>query len=212
MVRRVQPQRLAERPTYGFRDRPPTAPPTAVPTPAPTPVATLSFRGRGDDVVQLPAAYQTPVLLLTATYRGSDNFIVGPLSSTNQEGITVINDIGNYSGTVLFDSTQGAIASAIKIQATGPWTLKLSDLSTVQVFSSSVSGHGDDVLDYTGGPATDKVTNTGSTNFVVTEYPSGGSENLLVNAIGAYSGVQPLQAGPEIIAIMSDGNWSISPS
>ena len=80
----------------------------------------------------------------------------------------------------------------------------------------SLSARGDDVVDITKwrGPALARISHTGSRNFSVTNYNSNGSSlNLLVNTIGPYSGLLPIDflAAEETsrFEITADGSWEI---
>ncbi|MBC9001578.1 TM2 domain-containing protein, partial [Micromonospora aurantiaca] len=49
-------------------------------------------------------------------------------------------------------------------------------------------------------------------NFVVHAYSlDDGEGGLLVNEIGAYSGVRPLTT-PALVQITADGNWTVAPA
>jgi hypothetical protein len=70
-----------------------------------------------------------------------------------------------------------------------------------------ISGHGDDVVEVGSAIGDAKVTNRGDSNFVLQAY--GGSDSLVINEIGSYSGTVPLQ-GPEVVQVESNGDWSIT--
>jgi hypothetical protein len=55
------------------------------------------------------------------------------------------------------------------------------------------------------------ATHSGERNFVVFEETDAAfSYGLLVNEIGAYSGVVPLSAGPSVITVTADGAWTLA--
>ncbi len=60
-----------------------------------------------------------------------------------------------------------------------------------------------------------RVTHDGQSNFIVwhhRNYLSDSSDSdLVANAIGVYSATRPFRAGPALIEITADGNWSIGP-
>jgi hypothetical protein len=81
----------------------------------------------------------------------------------------------------------------------------------------TVSGRGDDVIDFSI-PGDDvaalRIRHSGTRNFSVVTYTAGGRRlDLLVNTIGSYGGVVPvnLYNGEEVgeIEITADGSWSI---
>jgi hypothetical protein len=159
-------------------------------------------------VLRVPANLQSTPQLVTATNSGGANFAIETLGSDNSMQELLVNTIGAYSGTTALNFT-GQTAAFLKVTSTGSWTLKLSDLTSARSFSTSISGHGDDVLIYKGGSAVGTIDNSGGENFAVTEYPPGGF-NLLVNTIGQYHGQQPLSKGPSLLVFVSTGNWTIS--
>jgi hypothetical protein len=191
-----------------------TPAPTPPPTPPPTPDPTAVLSGRGDSVVTVPPPYDAAPGLLTATHNGQSNFIVEPLSPDNTTGGALFNKIGTYKGTIPFDILQGQAASRLKITADGKWTLTFADISTAPVATSVISGKGDSVILYTGPAATMHVTHHGVSNFIVDEdaLSAGSQTNNLLNEIGQYDGVVPVQAGPALFAITADGAFTFTPS
>jgi hypothetical protein len=182
---------------------------TVAPTAAPTaPPQLVSFAGQGDTVLRVPAGLQATPQLVTVTNSGGENFVVESLASDNSMQDLLVNTIGAYSGTTALNF-RGETTTFLRVQSTGSWTVKLSDVTSARRFTTSVSGRGDDVVIYTGGTAVGTFDNSGGENFVVFEYPKG-SPNLLVNTIGQYHGQQPLSGGPSVLVIQSTGNWSIA--
>lgn len=76
-----------------------------------------------------------------------------------------------------------------------------------------VSGSGQTVTDPLTLPGTISritLTHTGRRNFIVTAYRADGTSDLLVNKIGAYTGVRPIVAdAPVYFEIAADGEWTI---
>lgn len=197
----------------------PTSPPT---TAAPTPTtnsfdksygafAPTSQSGSGDGVVPIPADAKAG--LVAATYSGSSNFVIEGLNTENESsGDLLVNEIGTYTGTTAFGfGISGKPPVKLKVTASGPWTIKLSPISTAPTLASPASGKGDAVYLWTGKATTWAITHQGSSNFVVTNNGSGLlGHSLLVNEIGAYTGSVPVKAGPAITTIESDGAWTIT--
>jgi hypothetical protein len=156
----------------------------------------------------MPANLQSEPQLVTVTNSGGENFAIESLGSDNSLQELLVNTIGAYSGTTALNF-RSQTTTFLKVTSTGSWTLKLNNITNARSFSGSISGHGDDVLMYTGGTAVGTIDNSGGENFAVTEYPKG-SPNLLVNTIGQYHGQQPLSKGPSILVVESTGNWTIS--
>lgn len=190
----------------------PTKPnPKPVKTVAPIP-ADIVITGKGDSIVPLtlPDGAGEPGVA-TAVYGGSDNFVVQSLDSNLQEQDLMVNTIGRYSGTVLFNVEQGTDATKLQVKTTGAWKITLHSIRALREFDgTSASGRGDDVLIYRGAAGAAAITNTGSDNFVVWEL--GDDSNLLVNEIGKYNGTVVMGAGPSLVEVNSSGNWTIKVS
>jgi hypothetical protein len=185
------------------------------PAPAPSKTATpippnVVYTGTGDSIVKiaLPDG-QGQFGLATVSYTGSDNFAVWSLDSNLAQQDLMVNTIGSYMGTVLFNAQLGRDASSIQVSASGPWTITLKSIRAAdQITGTTASGSGDDVLIYRGAADPATITANGSDNFAVWDY--GSEDNLLVNEIGAYSGTVPFAAGPSLIAISATGAWNIA--
>ena len=76
-----------------------------------------TFSGSGDDVVELPGNV-AGCSKAKLTHNGSRNFIVRPYRG-DQGGVTLVNEIGPYEGTVKWDSR----ATSLEIDADGAWTV-----------------------------------------------------------------------------------------
>jgi hypothetical protein len=81
-----------------------------------------------------------------------------------------------------------------------------------------LSGSGDSIVDVTlpvpGEPAAARIVGSGSSNFAVWSLDASGAQNeLLVNTIGAYEGVVPIdfrRGTTSAFEITSDGPWTIT--
>jgi hypothetical protein len=189
----------------------------AAPKPAPSPSktatpipASIAYTGTGDSILKIALPDGAGQFgLATIVYTGSENFAVWSLDSNLAQQDLMVNTIGSYSGTVLFNAQLGHDASSIQVSASGPWTITLKSIRAAdQITGTTASGSGDDVLIYRGAADPATITSTGSDNFAVWEY--GAEDNLLVNEIGAYSGTVPFAAGPSLIAISATGAWNIA--
>lgn len=171
--------------------------------------AAVKQTGSGAAVIPLPAGTKAGVI--TATYQGSDNFIVQGLDGSNQPTIDgAINAIGNYSGVTAFGLAGGGLGKTTKsfqVTASGPWTISIAPIDSAAPMPAS--GHGDGVYKYDGAAKTWTFTNTGQSNFIVTQYSkSSPMPSINVNEIGNYSGSVPGVSGPSVIVVQSDGAWT----
>lgn len=180
---------------------------TTVPEPAPV------FFGDGDDVVELPA--DNDRVVMSASHVGSANFIVEALDADLLPVDYPVNEIGAFTGSVLL-ATIGAPSDVryLRVTADGVWSIKLLDLAELRQFDdgAAIDGQGPEVFTYVGGGGIFEVVNTGESNFIVNVIGSDGFPDYPINEIGAYTGRIPIKSGPSIIAVDSDGTWSITPS
>jgi uncharacterized protein with LGFP repeats len=189
-----------------------TAPPAA-PAPAPAPAPGVNnYAGFGRTVIPISKPGGAKVAAVaTLTHNGRSNFIVKSLDASYGWKDLLVNEIGQYGGTVLFDERnwQGTDTVYLDIQADGAWTINISAVESVPRFDGSfeVLGKGDAVLYYTGGPRAATLFNNGLSNFIIWAYGQNESD-LVVNEIGRYSAVVPM-IGPALYEVSSSGTWSI---
>jgi hypothetical protein len=196
----------------------PTSTPTATPTPtkepeppAPAVPANKAYKGSGDSIVkvELPDGADQ-VAVATISHKGSSNFAVWALDSNMEQQDLMVNRIGNYQGTVLFN-LNGNDTTSLEVTADGAWTITVrSVLSLRQFKGAAATGTGDDVIIYQGEAGAAALTHNGESNFAVWSY--GDNTDLVVNQIGTYKGTVRWSAGPSVIAVSADGKWSITVS
>ncbi|RNE66829.1 TM2 domain-containing protein [Cryobacterium tepidiphilum] len=169
--------------------------------------APVTETGTGDNIVSLPAGATAGIV--TATHTGSSNFSMSILDASNAStGELLVNTIGDYSGTTIYGINAFGEGKTIQITADGAWKLNIAPISSAPALASS--GAGDAVYLYDGDAAKLAASHDGDGNFVVMEETGEAfSMGLLVNEIGAYSGTVPLSAGPSVIAVQADGNWTL---
>jgi hypothetical protein len=180
---------------------------------APLPFEPITLKGRGDKVARfkIPA---DAAAIATIKATGRDNFAVWTLDASGSETDLLVNEIGAYAGTVLFDENEGDHSVAFEVTASGSWTIRVKPISAARVWepTGSLKGKGDDVVQLTppatGLSATD-VRHTGKGNFAIWAYSTDGTD-LLVNDIGRYSGQVLLPDGTFLLAITADGSWTMS--
>ncbi|NMO57595.1 cellulose biosynthesis cyclic di-GMP-binding regulatory protein BcsB [Actinoplanes sp. TBRC 11911] len=183
----------------------PTTAPTAT-KPAPKPRV---YKGRGDDIVEIPPTTDLAVVVFDC--RCSSNTV---LKSDGPESL-LVNEIGAYKGKRWINMADDSQTSQFEIEASGSWTLTLGTVDQLarKAPSGKITGKGDDVVVLGGAATKARITHTkGQSNFVVEAYNlESGQGGLLINEIGGYSGTRPLQA-PALVQITADGNWSITPA
>lgn len=173
---------------------------------------TQTFSGSDDEVVTM-TPFKDPVLV-TATYEGDSNFIVYPVDGSGKRGFSWFNEIDSWSGRI-FQIGVTKPWAAFAVETTGNWTITISPLSTAKVINpKSYSGSGADVIKFNKASKGLKkltVTHDGESNFFVRPISSKGRQGFsLVNEIGEYSGTTLLPNDTLYLAIIGDGNWTIS--
>lgn len=163
--------------------------------------------GTGDSLVTIPVGATAGIV--TATHDGGSNFSISVLDTSNAStGQLLVNTIGAYAGTTAYGFNSFGNGVTLQISADGNWSLTIAPLSAAP--SLVASGAGDGVFLYDGSAGKLTATHDGSSNFAVTE-ETGKAFNfgLLVNEIGAYTGTVPLSAGPSVITVSADANWTL---
>lgn len=163
--------------------------------------------GVGDSVLPVPAA----VGIVTSTHDGSANFAINALDASNSPtGDLIVNTIGAYSGTGAFGLSSFSDATSLQVTADGDWSITIAPISAAPVTALPAAGLGDVVFLYDGDPGTWAITHDGDANIAVIQF-GGLFPNLMVNDIGPYTGSVPVQAGPSVIVVNANGNWTITP-
>jgi hypothetical protein len=188
----------------------PTLPPTPEPTAAPA-FAPIALTGSGDKVVPFTIPEDVGAIA-RMTHSGSSNFAVWSVAADGSKNELLVNTIGSYAGTVLFDFLQGTHSVAFEVEASGSWSITVQSVFSADMWSTAtkLSGSGDYVmlLDLpTTGLTVLELTHAGESNFAVWSYALDGTD-LLVNEIGAYSGESILSEGTFLLVIVADGKWT----
>jgi hypothetical protein len=171
----------------------------------------ITLKGRGDKVAKFKIP-EDSVATATFSHSGSSNFAVTSLDASGGQNDLLVNEIGKYKGTVLFDDNAHSVA--FKIEADGGWTAVVKPISSARKWdlSKALTGTGDDVVGVTGkvsGLVSSVVKHSGTSNFAVIVYGDEGRD-LLINEIGKYSGEVLMPPGLVLISISADGKWSIT--
>jgi hypothetical protein len=169
--------------------------------------APVTQTGVGDNIITLPEGATAGIV--TATHNGSANFAISVMDAANQStGELLVNTIGAYSGTTNYGFNAFGDGVALEVSADGEWTITISPISAAPELAAA--GLGDAVFLYNGAVGTLTATHDGSRNFAILEETGEAfSMGLLVNEIGAYAGTVPLSAGPSVISVSADGNWTL---
>lgn len=199
-----------------------TAPASAEPTPPPSPIASLEaepafadveLSGTGNSVPRFDIPEDSAAIAEIA-HTGAANFVVWAVDASGEQTDLLVNTIGNYGGTVLFDEAAGSHTDAFEVEADGTWTITIRPVT--EAFSwdgaEQLAGTGDDVVILDPPPAglqSTTVTHSGDGNFVIWAY--GPNTDLLVNEIGNFSGEVLLPEGTFLFEITATGPWTVDP-
>ena len=182
---------------------------------SPVSFSAIKLSGSGNKVPKFTIP-EDAAAIATITNKGSANFVVTSLAADGSSNALLVNVIGSYSGTVLFDSSQGEHSVALQVESNGSWTITIKPLSSARTWnpSAALTGKGDDVVLVNpplSGLTTATITHKGSANFVVYAYSTSGGIDLLVNEIGNYSGESAMPDGTFALEVEADGTWTVRP-
>jgi hypothetical protein len=174
----------------------------------------ITKSGRGSKVVKfsIPEAVGAIAVM---TNKGSSNFVVESLAADGSSNALLVNEIGGFRGTVLFDISAGEHSVALKIESDGAWTLAIKPLGSARSWdgTGSLTGKGKDVVQISPGSSgltTVRLVHRGQSNFAINAYAADGSSDLIVNEIGHYDGETTLADGTDLLEIDADGAWSVA--
>ena len=85
------------------------------------PLEPVTYKGRGDDVVDCSAITGKAYNNVRMTHDGKANFLVVPFTGTTRR-VSLANEIGEYSGTAKWDRR----ADSLEVDADGAWTITVS--------------------------------------------------------------------------------------
>jgi hypothetical protein len=184
---------------------------TAAPTTTVAPTTTLpppvSDSGSGNRIV--PVTNPGGGLgVATFSHNGASTFTVQALDQNAQPiGGLIIDRSGVYQGSVVVP----AGTAALNITADGAWEFEDQAPGAARPFDGrNDQGSGDGVVFYDGDPATAHITFDGDGPFVVRSYAQNGAVDELVNVdSGPYDNSVGFP-GPALVAIIGDGNWTIT--
>jgi hypothetical protein len=194
-------------------DGEPTDDPVAAET-LPPAFKPIVLKGKGDKIAKFKIP-EDAAAIAQITGKGSSNFIVEAIDASGDTNALLVNEIGSYSGTVLFDEDAGQHSVAFKIQSNGSWRIAVKPVSQAKGWNptKTATGKGAMVLRLTATPddlAVVTIKHKGKSNFVVQVLGTDGTD-LLVNEIGRYTGEGIIPPSTLLVTVDADGSWSITP-
>ncbi|UGQ09813.1 TerD family protein [Yinghuangia sp. ASG 101] len=183
---------------------------------APAVPGPLAYEGSGDRILRIARPVESGPVVVEITGGGTGNFAVWTLNSSLEHDKLLVNEIGAYRGRVLVDE-RGTATERLKIESDGPWTVVVRPPAAAPRLAGRASGDGPEVLRWTGPRTVVAMTHAGASNFMVRVYAEtpGQAEDpylaSLANTIGSYDGESIIPAGPCLVEIEADGDWTITP-
>jgi hypothetical protein len=171
--------------------------------------------GTGDDVVAIPDGAAGGIV--PARFDGDDDasFTLTLLDASNQpSGNALVDTTDDYDGTTAWGVADASSARSLQVTASGSWTVSIEQMSAASELPNAANGEDDTVYLYGGGAATLAATHTGDDAedpFVVaqqTQAAFGGA--ALIDVTGAYDGNVPLAAGPSVVTVVAEEDWTLS--
>jgi hypothetical protein len=175
----------------------------------------IVLKGKGKKVAKFTIP-EDAIAIAVIAHKGKSNFIVHSIDSSGATLDSLVNEIGNYTGTVLFDTDVGEHSVAFGIDADGSWTITIKPVSRAPAWNAStpLKSRGDAVYRVSppsSGLVTVDLGFKGDGNFIVHSYSDGGSEGL-ANEIDNFSGQVLLPHGTFLLEIVANGGtWSMTP-
>ena len=174
----------------------------------------FTLKGRGSRVVKFTIP-EDAIAIAQITEKGTSNFAVWTIAADGSSNQLLVNEIGSYKGTRLFDTGSDEHSVAFKIESNGSWTITVRPVTQAKAWDPSTVSKGTGSMVLRVAPASDGfvvigVTHRGSSNFAVWSYTAD-SRDLLFNEIGRYSGESVLPDGTLLLEIEADGAWTVTP-
>ncbi len=191
----------------------PTANRIVTPAPSVVAFAAITLTGTGKRVVKF-AVPEGAASIAEAAYDGAHTFAITSIAADGSTNDLLVNTIGAYAGTVLFDASDEHTV-AFEIDAAGPWTIIVKPVSSARIWdgAATLTGTGDDVVRISpasSGLVTLDLAYQGKHNFAVMAF-SGDESELLANEIGPFTGQVLLPDGSMLLTVRAAGPWSATP-
>ena len=196
-------------------DDPAGGPATGATDPSVVDFKDIIIKGKGKRVAKFTIPEDATAIAVIA-HKGTSNFIVHSIDASGATLDGLVNEIGNYAGTVLSDTDAGEHSVAFGIDADGSWTITIKPVTRAPTWNAStvLKGRGDAVYRLSppsSGLVTLDLVFKGDGNFIVHSYGNDGSEGL-ANEIDNFSGQVLLPDGTYLLEIVANGGaWSMTP-
>jgi hypothetical protein len=202
----------------GTADASMAPPPSGEAGPTTAPASTfkdITLKGKGKKVVKFSIPVDNAAIA-QATHSGSSNFAITSIAADGTHNDLLVNTIGKYKGTVLFDTGDGEHSVAFQVEADGSWAIVIKPVTSARGWDGAtlLKGTGEHVVRISpasSGLVTLDLTFKGKGNFAVIAYSPAGTD-LLANEIDNFTGQVLLPDGSVLLAVTANGGtWSAKP-
>lgn len=168
----------------------------------------VTVYGRGDAEVELPA--HAGIVSAISRGAGDFNIVVVDRFDRTIDVRYAVSAVDAYSGHAAFGfDSRDAVALRVRADDGRPWNLTISPIAAAPGLTTS--GTGDAVFLYEGDAATLTATHDAEGTFIVTEHlGEREGSSLLFNESAVSGEVAALDAGPSLIVVETDGDWSLT--
>lgn len=170
----------------------------------------FSRSGTGTTKIALPAGTRSGVITVSATHADTE-FDIEELSSSGTKVDLPVLATGPYAGTVAYGTDSWRAPVALRVVATGHWSVTFRPVSSAPALASS--GHGDGVFLDWGAPKTRRfVSKGGDASCEVRETPLAQDRETILASSGGHAECNVtarLSKGPSVIQVNSGGNWTL---
>ena len=177
----------------------------------------IALEGKGKKVEELAIPLGVAAVL-EITHKGESNFIVDTIDASGDLVDGLVNEIGDYEGTVFIPPSEANQPVALEIDADGAWTITVKHLLDAMTWdpSTTLAGTGDSVYQVippSAGLVTLELSYDGESNFIFRTYSVIYDRiDDIANEIGDFTGEVLLPDGTFLIEITANGGtWTATP-
>jgi hypothetical protein len=168
-----------------------------------------THHGEGNALIALPEGARAGIL--TARHTGDGEFTMTMRGAGNQmTGEQPVMTTGDYQGTTVWGVHNATKATALQITADGEWTVTIAPMTGIRALPATGAGVGDGVFLYDGQLRALTATHDGTGRFGVTAFTEDPlATTHLLTQTGPFQGTAFVPTVPAIIAVQSEGAWSL---
>lgn len=165
--------------------------------------------GSGTATIPLPAGARSGLLSVTASHADT-GFEIQELTASGSDVDNPVFVTGPYTGRTAYGTDSWRRPTALRVRATGHWTIGFRPVSSAPPLTAS--GHGDAVSLYWGAATSRRfVSKGGHLACLVRETPLAlDTETVLASSHGAEcNATAHFRKGPSVVQVNSGGDWTL---